>query len=59
MFIVNFSNIFVTSSHSSNSLQHFQCNKIFFSTRKGQNFEFVYTNFNCCISPNIIEDLLF
>ena len=30
MVIVNFSNIFVTSSHLFNSLKHFQCNKIFF-----------------------------
>ena len=29
MVIVNFSNIFVTSSDSSNNLKHFQCNNIF------------------------------
>ena len=46
--IVNFSNIFVTSSHSSNNFKYFQYNNIVFLREK-----------NSYISPNIIKDLLF
>ena len=44
MVIDGLSNIFVTGSHLSNSLKHFQCNTIFFMRERTQNFEFFKSN---------------
>ena len=43
MVIVKFSNNFVTSSHSSNSLKHFQCNDIFFYAKGPKFWNFFVT----------------